>query len=372
MKAGERWRTSVTCSEIALSLRANWPWHLVLATMSTLVFVFVTYTDASAVVDSVQAERSLTDRGQYAVIAQSTATEGDPTLDTRTCVALGAQTEVVASGSLRFVGSGEAANHPGTPFRVYLGSGQVRGVLDPSDIDGGSSGISDSLARQIGIAEDSNASVRVFPRDTDQAVIVGTVDGARWFSPSPRHEFGDTMWILGQPTTHSDECWIEFTPNAAQHARSITRSAFAFSEQVSVVDVVDPETRGSEPVEVFERRAAANLHYVIGATLGVLFGLVLWFQRARGALYRSLGAGRMRVAIMAAIESSWVLVLSAVCGLSISALLVSDVEGVSTIGVWPPVFGGLVSVLAAAQAVIAIAAAVLSSGNILSQLKDRL
>jgi hypothetical protein len=365
MKPARRWRVLVVVREIVLNIGIGWPWHLIAGCICIVTVAFVAHTDATAVIDALTAERDLTTAGQYTLVITGTAESRGPTIDSGTCLDLNSYPFVVAAGGLQHLGSGEIGSHPGTPFRLYAGTGSIRRVLDPNDKRGGASGIAAPLAKQLGVPDHSTVDLETLDGAETQAHL-----SSDWFEPGTRHEFGDIMWISGQRLDAIDECWVEFVPAASPYARGITRAAAAFDGNVAVVNVVPSDERGTLPIDLFEERATNGLYIYFGLLIALPACLIMWFQRARTALYRSLGSGRLTATAVAYLESSWVILLCTSIGLlSAEWRLGSDVRS-AAIDYAPVVTRNTLIMLAASHALLAVVATALSSGSIASQLKD--
>lgn len=357
------WPARFTGREIAANLRADFMWIVVLATYVALLVAVIVNVETAAAADALADERTLVEAGAGVVVVTAGST-GTTAISTESCMQLGTIADAIAAGGLRSHQSATIPTHPGAPFRLYGGTGQIGRVLDPT-FDTGSaqaSLVADELASSLGIRNGDTTTVT--PLDQQPS----PVGPAYAFNPA-RHTLGGSMWIVDSYEPYVDECWIEYPLHTANAGLAAARAAFAADPSTTVAPLLG--TSGIEPAETFAHRPLADVWPIAGLLVVAPSLLVLRLHRIRIALYRSFGAGRITAAFIVTAPLLWTLFVGTACGISAGALVVSAAGRDIGADGGDVTMRGVASTVAVAAAVLAVAGLAGARGDVTNQLKDR-
>ena len=366
-----RWSWAATGRETLLNLFTA-PLHVIsLFIAMASATGFLAFADAQAALRAVVEQRDLVESGQFVFVAASPDSSARGTIQSTRCNGSSfPQSEVV--GGLSFLGPAQVSSHPGTPFRVYLGTGAIRRVLDPAAETTGGSAISVPLSRAIGIRR--NHAMTVDPIVlTGTPVFTSATVRPQLFSPSSRHPFGDSMLLVSGVDRNIDECWVELTASSAHYARGLLRAALLAPNGAgpAVAAAVDSSPGDVSPLDRFAQRSTADASLILGTATGVLAGTSVWFRRQRVALYRAHGMGTFRVGAMVMWDICWPVLSGASCGLAAAALLHrADQELAAPAEVWPVAMRSAFSAVAATLGIAGCATWFAIRGNLVANLKD--
>lgn len=272
---------------------------------------------------------------------------------------------VVGSGSIRRPGGGsgiEFRKLPGTVFETanispgFLAVWGHEEVPTPVAI-----ALGEAAARELSVLSGNGLAVGDGKRTATVEVIRGGVPRAQ--------QLDRVVAFVSPPVGLADECWVEFETWARGNGENVLAGWFGGTSTVRPL-----RTTGSFRTslsEVFSERPQRFLWVASGMALGLSWLGLAWLRRSEYGLYRSLGAHRVHLMLMSCVQSAlvgaWIFVV--VVGLiTVHHRLSAGLLGSDQVETMLRSIGAS---LALGTAFATLAPALISTGDVAGQLKDR-
>ena len=366
-RADSDWRMLDAVKEAGRSVLSVGASIVLLVVVAGALLTVLTIAEADAVTGAARWERQQVAAGRDVVVVRSADPLDPTTVPTENCLSLEDNPAVRSAGGIRFLGVGELRDSPGTPFRVYGGVGDIRSALSPDTSARGVSYISRVLARQIGVPDGGGALELEYLWNTGANTSAVSLS---YFDPSTRNGLGNTMVLIPDDSVWIDECWAEFIPAAADVGLGIALAAFPAESTLSVSYADEQTSDGLTPLALFSRRSLFRQPIVVGMLIAVCELVVLWVGRSRLALYRSLGASRSTCVSVVGVELAFILSLGGAVAVAAAIIHQRAVAPDLLDQAVPHVVRVAFLALATGYVAGILIVALVSNGNVVSQLKD--
>lgn len=361
-----RWKWSSVPLEACLNAGVSWGRHAISVGFVALLVASLGLAESRVASDANERELALIEAGKHVFIASPPVPDMPASISSESCDSLGALPHVAHSGGLSFSNFMELPDSPGTPFRLFEGSGQIGRVLD-SGLSGSSAGSGIQSAAPLALLSISAAKQAGYPSGT-QIDVSGVPFVLRTFDPTSRHPQGGIMVVALTEPEMVDECWFELDGASVEAARSISAELLTDgSVLLNTRSAIDDDEFRADPATEFRRRPLRFAWFVVGLIAAAPVLVAMWYSRQTPAIYRTLGSGRAFAWLITALESLFVMWLGYSFGLAGFLLTHSDssLEGIA-VGVRAVLTSAAVS-----TAVVGASAVVASRGSLTDQLKDR-
>ena len=323
------------------------------------------YSELSAAQGSLDTLRALNAAGRSVYIVEPVVESGRPLLNSARCDHLSRLPQVRAAGGLTFVRSVEFERAPGTPFRLYLATGQFTRVVDPTQKAAAVTNMPNVWVAREAM---SQAGLRAGENERTRS---GEQVRVHSFNPSRRHPLGALMVVALSRAQSVEQCWFELRNPDLPGATELAATEFTASNlKVTVRSAQDANVFIRDPVNEFRRRRTRHAWLVFGLVTSSPGLLVMWFTRQNAALYRSLRAGRVVTWAVTVGEASAIILWGVALGSS-AALIVAVASGTvesasAVVGLRAVAKSAVVALLSTA-----LVGVLATRGRLTDQLKDR-
>lgn len=335
---------------------------VILAVLAAALVAAVVVVELTAIHRALEADAALQAAGRDVFVATPTRSGG---FGAARCSALGANPQVVAAGGFTLRDETTAlAKAPGDPLRLVGVTGDLPTILtgQPSALAPGIA-LTATDADRLGVADGDPVTLIEQHAPVSARVLDVT---ARVADPGP--------WVMHQVAgdPELDACWVEVRPGGVTAAKDFVASSLTVpGAEIVVVPLLGEDRLRQSPLAQYQQRATKNMWLLVGAGLGLLFALVLWFRRAEVALYRTVGVSRLGTAVVHGGQCAPFLAIGMLAG-TLAGLIATTGEGSLTgelvgAAVRQATLTGLT-----AWVVIILSALALTLGRLAAYIRDRL
>jgi hypothetical protein len=332
-----------------------------------VVVLLVAVEDGAAMSRSVKLREDRRRAGENVVIIEPTIGGDQRVISVPECVALAVHPYVSSAGALL---SSDFVHLPNLPHHLYrrvtVTGGAVEVIVGrEAGTNGSEVLVSDVLAEQFGLAEDSILGSQLDGREPAYDTVRGVLELDGRLS-----ELGRAALIVGPPLGWTNQCLVEVRDEFRSAARDgELLAAFSARPRTITVRSLRPGSGQASPLEVYEQRAARFLWAPAALIVATMWLAVLTSRRAELGLYASYLVRRPQGVTLMMIQFA-LTALPAVGAAILVALCVTVANDFGSLAT-TAMLRAIWRVTAAATLACGVASWLAFRGRIADQLKDR-